>query len=99
VFLGYVEAAIGLTLLALLISFIPTLYSAFQDASSRVATLVRAGIPATPWGVLEIAQSVAELPGARRAVARVGASVHQVGETHSTLTILNYYRFPEPRSD
>ena len=59
VFLGYVEAAIGLTLLALLISFIPTLYSAFQDRELSVSRLsVRAGIPATPWGVLEIAQSV-----------------------------------------
>jgi hypothetical protein len=54
--LEFVEAAVGLTLLALLIAFIPTLYQAFQRREYSVSRLsVRAGIPATPWGVLEIA--------------------------------------------
>ena len=57
--LQFVEAGVGLTLLALLIAFIPTLYAAFQRREYAVSRLsVRAGIPATPWGVLEIAQSV-----------------------------------------
>jgi hypothetical protein len=57
--LEYVEAGVGLTLLALLIAFIPALYGAFQRREFSVSRLtVRAGIPATPWGVLEIAQSV-----------------------------------------
>lgn len=59
VFLGYVQAAIGLALLALLISFIATWYSAFQDRELSVSRLsVCAGIPATLGGVLEIARSV-----------------------------------------
>jgi len=57
--LSYLEAGVGLTLLALLIAFIPTLYAAFQRRELSVSRLsVRAGIPATPWGVLEIAHSV-----------------------------------------
>src|ERR1700722_2162212 len=53
--LEYVEAGLGLTLLALLIAFIPTLYQSFQRREYAVSRLtVRAGIPATPWGVLEI---------------------------------------------
>lgn len=48
--LEYLEAAVGLTLLALLIAFIPTLYQAFQRREYSVSRLsVRAGIPATPW--------------------------------------------------
>ena len=97
VFLGYVEAAIGLTLLALLISFIPTLYSAFQDRELSVARLsVRAGIPATPWGVLEIAQSVENYQVLDELWREWEQWFIQVGETHSTLTILNYYRSPNP---
>jgi hypothetical protein len=97
VFLGYVEAAIGLTLLALLISFIPTLYSAFQDRELSVSRLsVRAGIPATPWGVLEIAQSVENYQVLDELWREWEQWFIQVGETHSTLTILNYYRSPNP---
>jgi hypothetical protein len=57
--LCFIEAAVGLTLLALLIAFIPTLYAAFQRRELSVSRLtVRAGTPATPWGILELAQSV-----------------------------------------
>ena len=93
--LQFLEAGVGLTLLALLIAFIPTLYTAFQRREYSVSRLgVRAGIPATPWGVLEIAQSV-------ESYERLDELWHEweqwfidVGETHSTLTILNYYRSP-----
>lgn len=47
--LGFVEAGVGLTLLALLISFIPTLYAAFQRREISVSRLsVRSGSPSTP---------------------------------------------------
>ena len=46
VVLGFVEAGIGLTLLALLIAFIPTLYAAFQRREVSVSRLsVRATRP------------------------------------------------------
>jgi hypothetical protein len=97
VFLGYLEAGIGLTLLALLISFIPTLYSAFQDRELSVSRLsVRAGIPATPWGVLEIAQSVENYQVLDELWREWEQWFIEVGETHSTLPILNYYRSPNP---
>ncbi|HEY5120006.1 MAG TPA: hypothetical protein VII84_00355 [Acidimicrobiales bacterium] len=95
--LGYVEAAVGLTLLALLISFIPTLYAAFQNREVSVSRLsVRAGIPATPWGVLEIAQSVESYQLLDELWREWEQWFIEVGETHSTLTILNYYRSPDP---
>jgi hypothetical protein len=95
--LGFVEAAVGLTLLALLISFIPTLYTAFQDREVSVSRLaVRAGTPATPWGVLEIAQSVESYQLLDELWREWEQWFIEVGETHSTLTILNYYRSPNP---
>jgi hypothetical protein len=95
--IGFVEASIGLTLLALLIAFIPTLYTAFQRRELSVARLaVRAGVPATPWGVLEVAQSVKSFDALDKLWLEWEQWFIDVGETHTTLTILNYYRSPNP---
>jgi hypothetical protein len=93
--LGFIEAGMGLTLLALLISFIPTLYAAFQRRELSVSRLsVRAGVPATPWGILEIAQSVNAYDLLDELWREWEQWFIDVGETHSTLTILNFYRSP-----
>jgi len=93
--LCYVEAGIGLTLLALLIAFIPTLYAAFQRREMSVSRLnVRAGVPATPWGILEIAHSVDAYELLDEVWREWEAWFIEVGETHTTLTILNFYRTP-----
>jgi hypothetical protein len=93
----YVEAGVGLTLLALLIAFIPTMYAAFQRREYSVSRLsVRAGIPATPWGVLEIAQSVESYERLDELWREWEQWFIEVGETHTTLILLNYYRSPNP---
>lgn len=95
--LEYLEAAVGLTLLALLIAFIPTLYAAFQRRELSVSRLsVRAGTPATPWGIIEIAQSVESFEHLDELFREWEQWFIEVGETHTTLSILNYYRSPEP---
>jgi hypothetical protein len=95
--LSYVEAAIGLTLLALLIAFIPTIYAAFQRRELSVSRLsVRAGVPATPWGILEIAQSVNDYSRLDELWREWESWFIEVRETHTTLTILNFYRTPIP---
>lgn len=95
--LGFIEAGVGLTLLALLIAFIPTLYAAFQRREISVSRLsVRAGLPATPWGVLEMAQSVSSYERLDELWREWEQWFIEVGETHTTLTILNFYRSPEP---
>ncbi len=95
--LGYIEAGVGLTLLALLISFIPTLYAAFQRRETSVSRLtVRAGVPATPWGILEIAKSVSSFQLLDELWREWEQWFIDVGETHSTLVILNFYRSPTP---
>ena len=96
--LEFLEAAVGLTLLALLIAFIPTLYQAFQRREYAVSRLsVRAGIPATPWGVLEIAQSVESFERLDELWREWEQWFIDVGETHTTLVILNFYRSPSPK--
>jgi hypothetical protein len=95
--LSYLEAAIGLTLLALLIAFIPTIYSAFQRREMSVSRLsVRAGVPATPWGILEIAKSVNDYGRLDDLWREWESWFIELRETHTTLTILNFYRTPIP---
>lgn len=58
----YTEAFIGLTLLALLISYLPTIYAAFQKREFMVAKLsVRAGKPPKPWHALAVAYRTGSL--------------------------------------
>ncbi len=95
--LSYLEAAIGLTLLALLIAFIPTIYSAFQRREISVSRLsVRAGVPSTPWGILEIARSVNDYERLDDLWKEWESWFIELRETHTTLTILNFYRTPVP---
>jgi hypothetical protein len=94
---GYIEAGVGLTLLALLIAFIGPLYQSFQRREYAVSHLaVRAGAPATPWGVLEIAQSVESYDRLDELWREWEQWFIDVGETHTTLPILNFYRSPLP---
>jgi len=95
--LVYVEVGLGLTLLALLIAFIPSLYAAFQRREVSVSRLsVRAGAPATPWGILEIANSVNSYDLLDELWREWEQWFIEVGETQTTLVILNYYRSPTP---
>ncbi len=97
VVLSYVAAALGLTLLGLLIAFIPTMYAAFQRREVAVSRLtVRAGVPATPWGIIEIAQSVNAYERLDELWREWESWFIELRETHTTLTILNYYRTPIP---
>jgi hypothetical protein len=57
---------------------------------------VRAVIPATPWGVLEIAQSVESYDRLDELWREWEQWFIDVGETHTTLPILNFYRSPNP---
>lgn len=96
----YAEAVIGLTLLALLISFLPTIYAAFQRREFVVAKLAaRAGSPSTPWHALALAHE-------NDSVARMDAVMWgdwedwfiDIGESHRSLVILSFYRSPDPNN-
>ena len=83
-----------------MISFIPTLYAAFQRREVSVSRLsVRAGVPATPWGILEIAQSVNSYDLLDELWREWEQWFIEVGETHSTLTDLELLPFTDAESD
>ena len=62
--LAFVEAAIGMTITALLIAYLPTIYSVFSQREALVSALeTRAGSP--PWGVTLIERALLARPHGR----------------------------------
>ena len=78
--MSFTESALGLFLLALLITYLPSLYQAFSRREALVTALeIRAGSP--PWGVtmLERYWRLRSLDKALRRVGRVGGVVRRRG--------------------
>jgi hypothetical protein len=97
VLLGFLEAALGLGLLALLISYLPTIYSAFSRREAAVTDLaVRAGTPAKPWEMLERAHLAGYLHDLDRVWENWMSWFTELSETHTSLGSLSYFRSPNP---
>jgi hypothetical protein len=95
--LGFLEAAIGLGVLALVISYLPTIYGAFSRREAAVTDLsVRAGTPPKPWEMLERAH----LSGYLNTMDTVWESwmgwFTELSETHTSLSVLTFFRSPNP---
>ena len=70
---AFVEATLGLGLIALLISYLPSIYSAFQRRELQVARLAtRAGEPASAMAMIRRHHALAPTRRARRPVGRLG---------------------------
>ena len=85
VFLAFTEATLGLGIVALLISYLPSIYGAFGRREQLVGQLeVRAGIPPSPAELLTRYQRIGWLRRDRqRALPEVGAVVRRRrGEPH-----------------
>ena len=97
--LDFVAGATGLAVVAMLIGYLPTLYSAFNRRETQVTLLtVRAGTPA--WGPELLARSrftitTEELPEFYRQWERWAADV---AESHSSYPILLRFRSPHPKA-
>ena len=93
--LSFLEAAIGLILVALLIAYLPTMYTAFQRREAFVAKLdVRAGTPASGTELL-IRFWSAGLSGALADLWTEGETWFiDLEESHTTLAALPFYRSP-----
>jgi hypothetical protein len=95
----FVAGATGLTVVALLIGYLPTLYGSFNRRETEVTLVaVRAGTPS--WGPELLARSsftitVEELPQFYRQWERWAADV---AESHSSYPILLRFRSPDPNS-
>jgi len=100
-FAVYAEALIGLTLLALLISYLPTIYATFQKREAMVAKLsVRGALPGhspSPWGSLAVSHAAGVLDLMESTMWPEWENWFiEVGESHRSLPVLSWYRSPDP---
>lgn len=95
--LVYVEAAIGLTLLALLISYLPSIYGAFSRREIAVSRLsVRAGSPPSAVEMLERAHRARFFDRLDEVWQEWELWFVELEETHTSLPILSFFRSPHP---
>ena len=95
--LSFVEATLGLGLLALLITYLPTLYSSFQRRERRVALLeVRAGTPASALVVLIRTHRIGWLDRLGDLFGEWEVWFADVEESHTSFPVLSFLRSPQP---
>jgi hypothetical protein len=95
--LAFSEAAFGLVLLALLITYLPSIYGVFSRREALVASLeVRAGSPATAVELLQRSWRVERLDGLRELWSRWEDWFLDVSETHTSIPALVFFRSPLP---
>lgn len=88
-----IEGIIGLGLVALMISYLPTVYSAYLDREIAVARLeVRAGRPPHPVTFLNRSNRIGWLAEMDHVWSEWENWFLQIDETHSTHTSLSFFR-------
>jgi hypothetical protein len=95
--LSFVEAATGITMLALLITYLPTIYSAFTRREVLVSLLeVRGGVP--PWAVTMLIryQIIGLLNRSDELFERAEEWFADIEESHTSLSALPFFRSPQP---
>ena len=91
------EALLGMILVALLIAYLPTIYSAFTRRETQVQLLeVRAGTPPSPWELIARSYRTGELNGLRDFWHDWHVWFAEVEETHTSLAALAFFRSPRP---
>lgn len=96
--LVFSEATIGLTLLALLIAYLPTMYAAFARREAAVTMLeVRAGSPPSAVEMITRYHRIAGLSRIAEVWPAWEAWFAEVGESHTSLAALSFFRSPHPR--
>jgi hypothetical protein len=97
-FISFAEAAIGLALVALLVSYLPTIYGAFSRRELLVTMLeVRADAPPSPVVILTRMDRLAGLDALHDMWVRWEQWFADVEESHSSLPVLVFYRSQQPQ--
>jgi hypothetical protein len=92
---AFLEAATGLTLLGLLIAYLPTIYGAFSRRETQVAQLeVRAGNPPSGTHVLVQAQRMERFHLLDDFWRAWQLWFTELEETHTSLGVLSFFRSP-----
>ena len=95
--LSFSEAALGLILVALLIAYLPTIYGAFSRRELLVDLLeVRADTPPSAVVLLTRFERLRGLDALHEMWERWEVWFSELGETHTALPVLVFYRSPKP---
>lgn len=95
--LSFTEAALGIALLALLITYLPTIYAAFGRRETLVSLLaVRAGSPPSAVTMLERYHRIGLMPRSDDLWERAELWFADVEESHSSIGALAFFRSPDP---
>jgi hypothetical protein len=95
--LTYTEAALGLLLVTLLITYLPTIYSAFSRREAVVTLLeVRAGSPPSAVEMLIRFHRIGQTDRLAGLWRRWEQWFVEVEETHTSFPTLAYFRSPQP---
>ena len=95
--LAFSEAGLGLILLALLITYLPSVYAAFSQREQGVAKLeVRAGNPPSASYLIELANTVTGLDRLQGLWNDWEDWFVRLDETHTTFPALTFFRSPHP---
>ena len=95
--LTFVEAAIGLILIALLIAYLPTMYTAFSRRERAVTLLeVRAGSPPSAVEMLARFHRLGRLDRLQDAWVEWERWFAEIEESHTSLAMLVFFRSPNP---
>jgi hypothetical protein len=95
--LSFVEAALGLGIVALMISYLPTFYSAFNRREALVGMLeARAGEPPSPSVWLARYHIIGLLPQIETEFSQWEAWFADIEESHTSNPALVFFRSPQP---
>jgi hypothetical protein len=95
--LAFADAGVGLLLLALLITFLPLIYTAYQERERTVTrNEVRAGRPPTGWNLLIRLHRLERLDFRTEIWAEWEQWFVAVEQTHTMFPSLTFFRSPQP---
>jgi hypothetical protein len=95
--LAFTEAALGLILLALLITYLPTIYAAFSRREAVVTAMeVRAGSPPSGVEMLERYWRLEAFDRLRSLWTNWEMWFVEIEETHTSFPALVFFRSPQP---
>lgn len=93
--LSVIEAVVGLILVALLISFLPTMYGLFSSREQTVTYMaVRAGTPPSGVQLLERLHQIGEPADLGDIWTHFETWFNELSETHTSFTALPFFRSP-----
>lgn len=95
--LAFSEATMALALVALLIAYLPSMYSAFSRREATVASLAtRAGTPPSAVDLIIRAHRIRRLDALDELWVTWQAWFAELEETHTSLAALVFFRSPQP---